>query len=204
MPASDVLKPGDRITGINGHPIEKANDLIDYVGSKQAGEIITVDVERDDHKLTKKIPLKNFPENDNKPGIGIKLVTDRAVQVNPDVNFSSGKIGGPSAGLMFSLEIYDQLTETDLTQGYQVAGTGEIDYQGNVLPIGGIKKKVVAADKEGCDIFFAPNENGATDSNYERAVASAEEINSDMKVVPVDTFSEALDYLKQLQSTEEG
>ena len=61
---------------------------------------------------------------------------------------------------MFSLEIYDQLTEEDLTRGYHIAGTGEIDYEGNVHRIGGIDKKIVAADKEGIDIFFAPNENG--------------------------------------------
>src|SRR5699024_11578609 len=78
----------------------------------------------------------------------------------PPVNIKSGDIGGPSAGLMFSLEIYNQLTEKDITKGYNIAGTGAIDSDGNVERIGSIDKKVVAADEEGVEIFFAPNEQG--------------------------------------------
>ncbi|MDY0396286.1 S16 family serine protease [Virgibacillus halophilus] len=69
------------------------------------------------------------------------MVTDRSVSVKPKVHFKSGDIGGPSAGLMFSLKIYDELTKEDLTNGLQIAGTGEIDYDGNVMRIGGIDKK---------------------------------------------------------------
>ncbi|GAA0445928.1 protease DdcP [Lentibacillus halophilus] len=202
MPASDVLQRGDRITGIDDTTIQKADELISYVEKKQAGDTIEVDIKRDDQTLTKDIKLKPFPDDKNKTGIGIRLATDRAVQVDPDVQFSSGDIGGPSAGLMFSLEIYDQLTKTDVTNGFQVAGTGEIDYQGNILRIGGVKKKVIAADDEGCAIFFAPNENGANDSNYEAAMEAADDIGTDMTIVPVDTFSDALNYLQQLQAKE--
>ncbi len=61
---------------------------------------------------------------------------------------------------MFSLEIYNQLMEEDLTKGYKIAGTGTIDSEGTVGPIGGIDQKIVAADKAGAEIFFAPNEKG--------------------------------------------
>ncbi|MDY0396287.1 hypothetical protein RWE15_20445 [Virgibacillus halophilus] len=61
-------------------------------------------------------------------------------------------------------------------------------------------KKVIAADKEGCDVFFAPNENGAKNSNYHIAKKTAEEIGTDMKVVPVDTFQDALDYLEKMDA----
>src|SRR5699024_5664820 len=93
-----------------------------------------------------------------------------------------------SAGLMFSLEIYDQLTEEDLTKGYQIAGSGEIDYEGNVIRIGSVDKKVIAADQEDCDIFFAANENGAHDSNYEQAVKTAEKIGTNSVNVSADTM----------------
>ncbi|MGY0692278.1 SepM family pheromone-processing serine protease [Virgibacillus sp. FSP13] len=199
MPAEGKLKMGDRITRIDGKEIEETDDLISYVENKSAGDTISINFERDDETLTEEIELESFKKLDNKVGIGIQLVTDRSVSVDPDVNFSSGSIGGPSAGLMFSLEIYDQLTEKDLTHGFQIAGTGEIDYNGNVGRIGGIDKKVIAADDEGCKIFFAPNENGAADSNYEVAKKTAEEIGTDMKVVPVDTFDDALTYLKKLK-----
>ncbi|GGJ86842.1 hypothetical protein GCM10007063_06700 [Lentibacillus kapialis] len=198
MPAEEVLNTGDRIVGIDGRSIDESSDLVEYVENKQAGDTITVNVVRDEKKFEKDITLKPFPEADGKVGIGIQLVTDRSVEVNPEVNFSSGDIGGPSAGLMFSLEIYDQLTEEDLTKGYQIAGTGEVNYQGDVLRIGGAEKKVIAADQEGCDIFFAANNDEAEHSNYEEALKTAEEIGTDMEIVPVKSFDDALQYLQEL------
>ncbi|UOQ47974.1 PDZ domain-containing protein [Gracilibacillus caseinilyticus] len=198
MPADGELKTGDEITRIDGNSIKEANDLIDYVKSKNIGDQIHVTIKRDDQTLEKDITLEALEALDGEPGIGIQLVTNRSVSVSPEVNFSSGDIGGPSAGLMFSLEIYDQLTDEDLTKGYQVAGTGEIDYDGKVGRIGGIDKKVVAADRSGCDIFFAPNEGGSEDSNYQVAKQVAAEIGTDMKIVPVDTFDEAVSYLEEL------
>lgn len=199
MPADGILEMGDRIIGIDNKRIKEANDLIHYVEQKQENDVVSLEIVRDDKTLTKDITLETFDDLDNKVGIGISLVTDRSVTVEPNVEFTSGNIGGPSAGLMFSLEIYDQLTETDLTKGYQIAGTGEIDYDGNVHRIGGIDKKIVAAEREGIDIFFAPNENGAKGSNYEIAKNKAEEIGTDMKIIPVDTFDDALSYLEQLK-----
>lgn len=199
MPAEDKLEMGDRIIGIDGYKVNEADDLIGYIDDKQAGDQINMEVKRDEQTIEVTLILGTYKELDNKVGMGIELVTDRNVKVDPEVNFSSGNIGGPSAGLMFALEIYDQLTEEDLTKGYQVIGTGALDYQGNVLRIGGIDKKVVAADRAGCDIFFAPYEDGAADSNYELAKKTAEEINTKMKIVPVDTFEEALAYLQALE-----
>ncbi len=199
MPAEGKLEMGDRIIGIDGVDVKEADDLISYVESKNADDTIEVEFVRDEETQFKEIQLQTFSDTENKIGIGIQLVTDRSVSVDPTIEFSSGSIGGPSAGLMFSLEIYDQLTEEDITRGYEIAGTGEIDYDGTVYRIGGIDKKVVAADKEGVDIFFAPNEEGSEDSNYQVASETAEEIGTDMKVVPIDTFKDALDYLEKLE-----
>ncbi|GAQ18821.1 Lon protease [Oceanobacillus picturae] len=199
MPAEGKLEMGDRIIGIDGVDVKEADDLISYVESKNADDTIEVEFVRDEETQFKEIQLQTFSDTENKIGIGIQLVTDRSVSVDPTIEFSSGSIGGPSAGLMFSLEIYDQLTEEDITRGYEIAGTGEIDYDGTVYRIGGIDKKVVAADKEGVDIFFAPNEEGREDSNYQVASETAEEIGTDMKVVPIDTFKDALDYLEKLE-----
>lgn len=199
MPAEGKLAMGDRIIGIDGVDVKEADDLISYVESKNADETIEVEFVRDEETQFEEIQLQTFADTENKIGIGIQLVTDRSVSVDPTIEFSSGSIGGPSAGLMFSLEIYDQLTEEDITKGYEIAGTGEIDYDGTVYRIGGIDKKVVAADKEGVDIFFAPNEEGREESNYQVASETAEEIGTDMKVVPIDTFEDALDYLEKLE-----
>lgn len=199
MPAEGNLEMGDRIIGIDGVEVKEADDLISYVESKNADDTVEVEFVRDEETQFKEIQLQTFSDTENKIGIGIQLVTDRSVSVDPTIEFSSGSIGGPSAGLMFSLEIYDQLTEEDITRGYEIAGTGEIDYDGTVYRIGGIDKKVVAADKEGVDIFFAPNEEGREDSNYQVASETAEEIGTDMKVVPIDTFKDALDYLEKIE-----
>lgn len=199
MPAESKLKVGDRITGIDEEVIKEADDLISYIETKKANDTVRLKINRDDRTLTEDITLKSFADTKDKIGLGIQLVTDRTIEVTPEVHFSSGKIGGPSAGLMFALEIYDQLTEHDLTKGHQIIGTGALDYNGNVERIGGIDKKVIAADKAGCEIFFAPFENGATDSNYELAKKTANEINSKMKIVPVDTFAEAVTFLEELK-----
>lgn len=203
MPADGKVKAGDKITAIDGENIKDAESLTDYVKEKQEGDVIDLDIERDDETLQEEVDVVPL-EDEDKVGIGIRLVTDEGIEVNPEMSFDSGKIGGPSAGLMFSLEVYNQLTEEDITNGYNIVGTGEIDQEGNVHPIGGIDKKVVAADKEDADIFFAPYEDGKADSNYEVAKETADNIHSDMDVVPVDSFQDALDYLTEQETTTEA
>ncbi len=198
VPADNVLKIGDRITQVDDKEIKKSEDLLEYVKGMEVGRELEVTFMRDGEQMSEKITLTEHPQED-RAVIGITLVTDRGVEVDPPIDFSSGDIGGPSAGLMFSLEIYDQLTEKDITKGYQVAGTGEISYEGEVGRIGGIDKKVVAADDSGVDVFFAPNEGGKEGSNYEVAKKTAEEIGTDMKIVPVDMFQDAIDFLEQLE-----
>ncbi|MEK3908203.1 SepM family pheromone-processing serine protease [Paenibacillus sp. 7884-2] len=199
MPAEGKLETGDRIIGIDGQEVRESADLIQYVDDKKSGDTVLIEFVREEEAMEAEIMLEEFSDLDNRVGIGISLVTDRDVTVDRDIQFTSGNIGGPSAGLMFTLEIYDQLTEEDITKGHEIAGTGEIDYDGNVLRIGGIDKKIVAADKEGIDIFFAPNENGAANSNYEIAKKTAEEIGTDMQVIPVDTFEDALRFLEEMK-----
>ncbi len=82
--------------------------------------------------------------------------------VDPKVKIDSHEMRGPSAGLMFTLEIYNQLVDEDLTRGHEIAGTGTINEKGEIGPIGGIQQKVVlAASDAGAEVFFAPNEKGA-------------------------------------------
>lgn len=198
MPADGKLEMGDRIISVDDIRVNEADDLVDYVQQKKAGSTVELKIDRNEKTITETLLLEKFTGIDNKIGIGIQLVTNRDVYTEPEVQFASGNIGGPSAGLMFALEIYDQLTEEDLTKGLQIIGTGEVDYNGNVISIGGVDKKVIAADRAGCDIFFVPNEGGSPNSNYHQAKAVAEEIDTDMILVPVDTFDEALAYLQNL------
>lgn len=204
MPAEGIIKVGDRIIGVDEQAIKTSKDLIDYLQTIPADSNIAVEILREDKKIVETVKVVAFPEDEDKVGIGIQLINDQEVVVEPPVNFDSGEIGGPSAGLMFSLEMYNQLTEEDISKGYMIAGTGEIDYDGSVMPIGGVDKKVVAAHKKGIEIFLVPNEAGREGSNYQVAKQKAEEIKTDMKIVPIDTFAEALDYLSELESKEKG
>lgn len=201
MPAEGKVQAGDRITAVDDIKVDGADDLVKYVQNKQAGDQLQITIVRSGETIEKQIEISSYKEEEEKVGIGIKLVTDEQIEVEPNMTFHSGKIGGPSAGLMFSLEIYNQLTERDITKGLNIVGTGEIDYDGNVHRIGGIDKKVVAADNENADIFLAPYEKGKKNSNYEVAKETAEKINSDMKIVPVDSFQDALSYLNDLNTT---
>ncbi len=203
MPADGKLLPGDRVIKVDDKQFSSSEKFIEYVGKRKAGEEIILTINRRNKTKTVKIKVQAFKDDPKKIGIGISLVDDKEVIANPKVTVNSDEIGGPSAGLMFSLEIYNQLTEEDFTRGYRIAGTGTIDSKGNVGPIGGIDQKVVAADKAGAEIFFAPNEKGKSDSNYQIALKTAHDIDTKMEIVPVDVFDDAVNYLQKLSKKKE-
>lgn len=199
MPAEGKLSTGDRIFKVDGQQLPSSEKFIDYVSKKQAGDKVKLTYLRNKSTKTVTLELQPFKENPQKVGIGISLVDDKEIVVKPKVKVKTDEIGGPSAGFMFSLEIYNQLTEGDLTKGYQIAGTGTIDVDGTVGPIGGIEQKIVAADKAGAEYFLAPNEKGIKNSNYRDAVKTARDIKTKMKIVPIDTFDDAVRYLEKLK-----
>lgn len=199
MPAEGKLLPGDRIFAVDGNEFTSSEEFMEYVAEKKAGDKITLSFERNDKVDMTSIEIQTFPNDEKKIGIGIGLVDDKEIRVNPDIEINTEDIGGPSAGLMFSLEIYNQLTEVDFSKGYKIAGTGTISPDGKVGRIGGIQQKIVAADHSGAEIFFAPSEKVDGESNYEDAVRTAKDIGTDMKIVPVETFEEAVQYLEDLK-----
>jgi Lon-like protease len=207
MPAEDILKPGDRITAIDEQEFESSEEFIQYVGKKKKGDKVTITFIRNNEEKSETIPLMEFPEMPGKAGLGISLSDDKEIVTDPEVSLNTDEIGGPSAGLMFSLEIYNQLTEDDLTKGYPIAGTGTISEDGEVGRIGGIEQKIIAADKAGAAYFLAPNDqisdeikekHPELESNYSAAKKTAEDIGTDMKVIPIESFDEALKFLNSL------
>ncbi|CAM3695251.1 SepM family pheromone-processing serine protease [Mesobacillus zeae] len=199
MPADGKLVAGDHILKLDGKKFVSSSDFIEYVSSKKAGENVTLSIKRKSKPRDVTLPLKQFDKTSERAGIGIVPVDDKKIKVNPKVTVNSEEIGGPSAGLMFTLEIYNQLNKEDITKGYEIAGTGTISSDGTIGPIGGIEQKIIAADKAHADLFFAPNENGAKGSNFRAAVKTAKDIGTGMKIIPVDTFDDALKYLEKLK-----
>ncbi|WP_265457418.1 SepM family pheromone-processing serine protease [Enterococcus sp. HY326] len=190
------LAVGDTITQADGQTFASQEDFMAYVKAKNIGDDLTITYYHDGEERTATEELITLSAEDGTEtaGIGITLVEDTELESDTTVEIDTGSIGGPSAGLMFTLEIYDQLTEGDLRHGQQIAGTGTIDSEGNVGQIGGIDKKVVSASQSGAAVFFAPTDG----EDYEDAVAAAKKIGTDMEIVPVTTVQDALDYLNGL------
>jgi Lon-like protease len=199
-PAKKVLKVGDLITSIDGQKMNEASEFINYIEeNKKIGDKATLTIKRGEKELKETVEMITLDPSANKVGIGIAPEEEFTATVSKKVKINSEDIGGPSAGLMFSLEIYNQLTSGDLTKGYKIAGTGTIDHKGNVGQIGGITHKVTAAQKEGVDIFFAPKDVTSIDTNEKDVNAEVKENGYDIKVVPVATLEEAIDYLEGLK-----
>lgn len=198
--AAGLLSPGDRLMEIDGQAYGSMEEFLDYLSNKKVGDEVELVIERDERTINQTITLAPLPTEPERAGIGISFVEDKEIETTPDVSIDSDTIGGPSAGLMFTLEILNQLVDEDITHGYDIAGTGTMESDGTVGPIGGIDQKVIAADRAGIDVFFAPdNEGGSgTPSNFDVAMETAEEIGTEMDIVPVANIDAALDYLSEL------
>ncbi|MBA2937880.1 PDZ domain-containing protein [Paenibacillus sp. CGMCC 1.16610] len=205
-----VLKPGDVLLKAGEKDVKVAQDLLDSLKGKKAGESITVTyarnkVEQQATLALGALPLQQGETGEPRAGIGVvpaDMQSVKADQEDQQVSIKAGEIGGPSAGLMFSLEIFNQLVPEDITKGYRIAGTGTIETDGTVGPIGGIQHKIIAADREKADFFFAPKDvtykDGTKITNYSDAVQRANQIKTKMKIVEIGTMDDALKYLAAL------
>lgn len=190
-PADHVLTAGDRLLSINGKAITNEDDVRAAVANTTPGQTISLTFQHGtDAPKTSPLTLAANPDPKVKQGfMGLQPI-DRA-DVPFDVKVSLQDVGGPSAGLMFTLAIIDRLTPGPLVPGENVAGTGEIDEKGDVGPIGGISFKVVAAREAGATVFLTPAQNCA------EAAAAAP---AGLKLVKVDNLDSALSALDALKT----
>ncbi|WP_207694222.1 PDZ domain-containing protein [Enterococcus sp. DIV0212c] len=204
---SGKISVGDTVTGIDGKTFKSSQEFIDYVKKQKVGQEVTVSYLQDGKSKEATGKLIELP-TDKKAGIGIGLTDHTEIKSSIAVEIDAGDIGGPSAGLMFTLETYEQLTQKGIRKGHKIAGTGTMNSDGIVGRIGGIDKKVVTASENNTEIFFAPDDeitkemkkaNPTIKTNYEEAKAAAEKIGTKMKIVPVKNVQDALDYLETLK-----
>ncbi|RSM58626.1 PDZ domain-containing protein [Kibdelosporangium aridum] len=157
-PADRVIEPGDRLLRVNGKQIVQQEDVVAAVEPTKPGQTIEVVLQRNGQDRTVSVTLGSAP--DRQQGyMGIRGVDRADVPFKTTIHLQD--VGGPSAGLIFSLAIIDRLTPDDLAGGQPIAGTGEIDVKGNVGPIGGIGFKLVAAAEDGAKTFLVPAANCA-------------------------------------------
>nr|WP_308200926.1 PDZ domain-containing protein [Actinoplanes sp. M2I2] len=155
--ATGILRAGDVITAVDGSAVTDPSKLTELVRAKPAGTALTIAYTREGKAATAKVTTK--AAEDNVPRLGIEIGTKQNAPFKVAIDLD--KIGGPSAGLMFTLGIMDKLEPADLTGGKIIAGTGTIDNSGNVGPIGGIPQKLVGAKKAGAQVFLVPKGNCA-------------------------------------------
>jgi Lon-like protease len=194
--ADGVLEKGDVIVGVDGEQIANSSDLVALVSELPAGAGLTIEYRRpidaaNDEWEDMSVPITLGPHTDDADRGMIGVVVGNAGDaVFPlAVEIDSQNIGGPSAGLMFTLEIIDLLTPGPLTKGARVAGTGTIDREGNVGAIGGIRQKVYGAIDAGAGYILVPA------GNYDDAVDAA---GDDITVVKVETFRDAIALFESL------
>jgi len=189
-PADGVLLKGDVILEVGGQKVDTVCDAGREIDSFEVGDRVDVTVRRDGKVKTVTLETVANPQDPKSPFVGVAMdEVNYSFDPGVDIQFDPGEIAGPSAGLMFALQIYDRLTPDDLTNGRQIAGTGEIGCDGGVGPIGGVEQKVAGAAREGAEIFLAPT------LNAEAARAAA---GDDIQIVSISTFSDAVEFLEGL------
>jgi PDZ domain-containing protein len=156
--ATGLLQAGDVLTAVDNTKITDPAKLTDTIRAKPAGTTFTVAYTRSGKAGTAKITTKASGD-DKTPRLGIEIEKKQPYPFKVTIDLD--KIGGPSAGLMFTLGIMDKLMPEDLTGGKIIAGTGTIDDEGDVGPIGGIPQKLVGAKSAGAQLFLVPKDNCA-------------------------------------------
>ena len=158
FPADEQLDPADRILAVDGVEVATLAQLSEQLAGRSAGESVDLRIRRPDvGELDVTVELSTAPEEPERTIVGFVPFDTSTVDLPFDVSIDSGAIGGPSAGLAFTLALIDQLTEGDLTGGRDVAVTGTIDLEGNVGPIGGLEQKVSAVHQNGVEVFLVPS-----------------------------------------------
>lgn len=191
-PAAEVLRPGDVIVGVDDRPVTVASEVSDALTSKKAGDSVKLEIRRDGSTKTVQAQMVIDPENPQRAIIGVILTTEELRVQTPgsdiDIQIDAGDIGGPSAGLVYTLAIINDLTPEGITKGKLVAATGEINPDGTVGAIGGVAQKVRSVEAAGADIFLVPQAN----------LEEAQTVDADVQVVGVATVQDALAALQSL------
>ncbi|PBC52724.1 PDZ domain-containing protein [Rhodococcus sp. ACS1] len=188
-PSQGLLREGDVLVSVDGKPVSTVGGVQEAVADVAPNTEVPIVIRRDGAETTVRVVLGARPDDEAKGYLGI--TPEEVPDVPFTIDFNLADVGGPSAGLMFTLAVIDKLSPGELNGGKFVAGTGTIDSDGDVGPIGGIKYKLIAASEAGAETFLVPAKNcdearqGAPDGlrlvkveNLDGAVDALEAVNA--------------------------
>ena len=185
-PSDGRLREGDVVVAVGAAPVALASDLAPALAGLAAGQAARLEVRRGGRPVEVAVRLGQVRGLD-RPALGVAVETvglDVSLPFAVDVH--QGRIGGPSAGLMIALAVFDKADPGDLAAGRRIAGTGTIDLSGRVGPVGGVTQKVKAARSAGAAVLLVPPAEAAV---ARRAAGG------DLEVIEVATLQEAIDAL---------
>ena len=189
VPAASALREGDVIVGAAGKPAKTLAQLRAVLAPLAPGDSVALRLRRDGETIERKIQTVGSPSDPKRAIVGISASEDARIDLPRKVNIDLGDIGGPSAGLPFALQVYQELGK-DVDRGLRVAATGEIQLDGSILPVGGLEQKTVGVRQANADVFLVPaGDNAATARRYAGG----------LRIIPVESFRQALQALKTLR-----
>jgi len=195
-PVKDKLKKGDILNSINNIEIFSATEFISTLRTYSIGERVSIGLLREvdgvKEQLYIQTTLIEHVEYKNEPMVGFLATTvNERFDFPFAIDIKTGNVGGPSAGLMMALNVYNNLIPEDITNSRIIAGTGTIEIDGSVGPVGGIKQKIIAAKRAGAELILVPVANFDEAKPFET---------DKTLIIAVDSFDEALSVISQYSS----
>jgi PDZ domain-containing protein len=195
-PVKEKLKKGDLLNSINNIEIFSATEFISTLRTYSIGETVSIGLLREVDGVKEQMyidtTLIEHVEYKGEPMVGFLATTvNERFDFPFEIDIKTGNVGGPSAGLMMALNVYNNLIPEDITNSMIVAGTGTIEIDGSVGPVGGIKQKIIAAKRAGAELILVPVANFEEASQFETDKTA---------IVAVDSFYEALSVISQYSS----
>jgi len=189
-PAIGKLETDDVIVALNGKPVDSPADVFAGMAKVPVGGTAQFTIRRGRQTLVQSIKTVASDDPPRRAVVGVFLEPSIDIHLPFPVRIDAGNVGGPSAGLAFALEVMEELGR-DVVHGHRVAATGEIFADGSIGAIGGIRQKTVGARAAHVDAFLVPGDNAPEARKYAHG----------LRIIPVDTFPQALRALATLGPT---
>jgi PDZ domain-containing protein len=187
-PAAGKLAPTEVIVAVDDSPVKTPDDLRRLIAKHEPGDTVRLRVRAGGATRVVRVGTIESPQEPGRPIVGIQVEQFADIKLPIDVEIDLGGVGGPSAGLAFALDVAEEL-RGNVDRGLRVAATGELELDGRVIPIGGVKQKVIGARRSHADVFLVPAGDNAVEARRHAG---------DLRIVAVESFGQALRALATL------